>query len=211
MKKIYSKAITLSIILGTLITSLTFFFNSGAFAWLAREDQVTATGMQTQIKGTAVTISYYYRLSSDDDFSALTDFSTLFKGMVPGDRAEIRVKYKNTEDNPHTVNVALECPDGGETPLVIEGKKYYFSTQLRVVENGEFLTTPPTDKVSTDTALLPNTIALGAVNLDPQDEGAIEFTLEFVNYPDVDQNAYQNFGSSGGGESCNRVITSTIN
>jgi len=211
MKKIYSKAITLSIILGTLITSLTFFFNSGAFAWLAREDEATATGMQTQIIGADVSISYYYKLADDTEFKELTDFNAVFKSMVPGDRVQIRVEYDNLSEKAYTVSVAIECPDGGETPLVIDGKNYYFSTQLRIVESGDFLTTPPADKVSSETALLPNIVSLGTVALDAQGEGELEFTVEFVNYPDVDQNAYQSFGSSGSGGSCNRVITSTLN
>ena len=90
-----------------------------------------------------------------------------------------------------------------ETPLVLDDKYYYLSTQLKIVEisvNGQsvqddkYLMTPPTDKLAYDAEQTVENVLIAQFDLLASQTATVEVTVEFVNYADVDQNVFQGFG-----------------
>jgi hypothetical protein len=109
-----------------------------------------------------------------------------------------------------TFAVRLEVPEGGELPLVIDGRYYYLSTQLKLIERDLFLTPPPNDRLAYDSPVTPTDTGVGEVTVPAGGTAELIFTVTLVNYPDLDQSAYQGFGTLGAGEACHRRIVSAV-
>ncbi len=191
-----------------LVVSSAILFRPNSLAWFADNDTVNASGMQVKADKLDVTISYYRKGPSDSDYVEIESFDSIFEGIMPGETVKIKLAYDSKETEDESATVYLSAFEGCETPLVIDGRYYYFGTQLKILENDEFLISPPVDYVSYGEEAEASDILLGEVTVFANSVTEFEFSVQFVNYPDVDQNAYQGFGTLGEGECCLRTITS---
>jgi hypothetical protein len=166
--------------------------------------------MQVGIDGYKIDIAYSYKKNGDADYSELSDFSELFSSFMPGDTVALKVTYTNNDSVARKITSVLEAPVGCEVPLQIDGRYYYFSTQIRVVETGDFLIAPPDDKLSSDSLLTAESIAIGTLTLASGATDELVITFEFVDYADVDQNVYQGFGDADSVGVCYRVVASSV-
>ena len=205
--KLFGGLVSLFLMSALLIVSTVILFRPRSFAWFGSNDKVTGEGMQVNLDTLDITMTYYSKTSSDAEYEKINSFANIFDGLVPGDTVWIKVVYANGENKDHSGTVYLSGFDGCENPLVIEGRYYYLSSQLKVVKTGEFLMPPPTDFVSYDSQQSVSQVQVGTVDIAANSSAELEFSVQFVNYTDVDQNAYKNFGSVGT-EHCYRIILS---
>lgn len=215
--KIFGGFASMLVLLVLVVASSFVLFRPDSFAWLAHRDQVTANGMETDVKMIDVHITYYQKTIADGEYEELDSFGKIFEGLYPGDTVWIKVSYENVDDIDHTVKISLTGFDGCEVPLVIDNvddnedddEYYYLGTQLKVLAEGvdAFLLAPSDNLVSHEAEQTVSNIALGSLALPAGETTEFEFSIRFVNYASVDQSAYRNFGSQGD-ECCYREITS---
>lgn len=212
--KIISGLVSLFMLLCMLIVAFFALLKPWSVAWFASNEEVNGSGMQVKVDGLDITISYYCKGPADADYVETDSLENVFKGLLPGDTVQIKVKYKNDESIAHSAKVFLSSFDGCEVPRVIEGEDnvksyYYFGTQLKVVGTNEFLLTPPSDFLSYGAGeeLTLSDLKVGDVTIPSGESAELEFSIQFVNYTDIDQSVYENFGNNGS-ECCYRIITS---
>ena len=193
-----------------LIGAAAVLFRSSSFAWFSRNMEVDVRGMQTQINGADILVSYYKSDPSGEGFLPMTDPGELFAGMMPGDSVRIKAAYRSLVDEDTVVSVRMTLPEGGEKALEIDGRYYYLSTQLKVVERDTFLLAPPPDRLGYDAPVALTDTALGEVTVPARGEAELIVTVVFVNYTDLDQSVYQGFGDDSGGEHCYRILESVL-
>ena len=191
--KIYGEALLLLLLLALLSVGILYIFKPDSLAWFSKNEQVTSGGTTLDTDAVAVTMQVYAKGPRDDDFVAIASLDHIFSDLMPGERVTFRVEITNNENTPYTVGVAFEA---FETPLVLDGRYYYLSTQLRIVETGEYLLAPPTDFLSYESEMALENKTADSVTVPADSTAETTFTLEFVNYADIDQNAYQGFGES---------------
>lgn len=186
---------------------------NSSVAWLISNKNLDAGGMPLSIEDIGITEEYYYKNGSSEEYRKLTDSEKIFDGLLPGDAVSVRAIYENISEKSRNVTLDFTVPSSGEIPLVANGKYYYLSTQLRITEinnNGSisspnvFLLTPPGNLIYFEEAQTPTDIHIADFSIAPGERVTVEFTVEFVNYTDIDQNVYQGFGQ--GGERCFRHI-----
>ena len=205
--KIFSGLLSLFFVSGILIVAFLALLGPWSMAWFATNKEVSGSGMQVKVDGLDITISYYCKGPTDADYLKTDSLKNVFEGLLPGDTVWIKIKYDNGENVDRSVKVYLSCFDGCEAPLVIDGRFYYLSTQLKVVQTGDFLLNPPIDSLSYETEQSLSDLKVGELTIPSGASDELEFSIQFVNYTDVDQSAYMNFGNIGS-ECCNRIITS---
>lgn len=205
--KIFSGLLSLFFVSGILIVAFLALLGPWSMAWFATNKEVSGSGMQVKVDGLDITISYYCKGPADADYVEIDSLDNVFDGLLPGDTVGIKIKYENGESVDRSAKVYLSCFDGCEAPLVIDGRFYYLSTQLKVVQTGDFLLNPPIDSLSYETEQSLSDLKVGELTIPSGASDELEFSIQFVNYTDVDQSAYMNFGNIGS-ECCNRIITS---
>lgn len=208
--KLIGAFVSLICIFVLLVISSVILFRPDSLAWFADNKNVNANGMQVEIEKLDITMTYYRKGPSDTDYVKIDSFESVFDGLVPGDTVWLKIAYDSKESKEYSVTVYLDSFDGCEAPLIIDGRYYYYGTQLKILETGEFLLSPPADSISYESESQPQDRKIGTVSLSANSITEYEFSIHFVNYSDKDQNAYQNFGSLGEGECCYRVITSVL-
>ena len=199
----------LVIVLFLALLGAAFVLFPGSFAWLSRNEEVGGGGMQVTIEGTNVSVTYY-KAVGDGDFIPLSSPEDMFSGLLPGDTVRIKAEYVSGANKAVDLALRLTVPEGGEIPLVIDGRYYYLSTQLKLDEQDVFLLTPPDDRLAYDTEQAPTATEVGEVTVPAGGTAELVFTVLFVNYPDLDQSAYQGFGTLGSGEACYRRRVSVV-
>ena len=207
--RIFSALVSLFLMSVMLIVTFLTLLRPWSMAWFATNKEVNGNGMQVKVDGLDITISYYCKGPTDADYLKTDSLKNVFEGLLPGDTVWIKIKYDNGENVDRSVKVYLSCFDGCEAPLVIDGRFYYLSTQLKVVQTGDFLLNPPSDSLSYETAQSLSELKVGELTIPSGASDELEFSIQFVNYTDVDQSAYMNFGNIGS-ECCNRIITSDL-
>ena len=205
--RIFSALVSLFLMSVMLIVTFLTLLRPWSMAWFATNKEVNGNGMQVKVDGLDITISYYCKGPTDADYLKTDSLKNVFEGLLPGDTVWIKIKYDNGENVDRSVKVYLSCFDGCEAPLVIDGRFYYLSTQLKVVQTGDFLLNPPIDSLSYETEQSLSDLKVGELTIPSGASDELEFSIQFVNYTDVDQSAYMNFGNIGS-ECCNRIITS---
>ncbi len=206
--KLIGGLVSLFFISVLLIVSSAVLFRPDSLAWFADNDTVNANGMQVKADKLDITIAYYRKGPADLEYVEIESFDSLFDGLLPGETVKLKVAYDSKEEKEESVTVSLSVFEGCEVPLIIGDKYYYFGTQLKVLETDEFLMAPPADYIAYEEDETPSDIELGSVTLTANSVTEFEFSIQFINYPDIDQNAYQGFGTHGEGECCLRTITS---
>ena len=191
-----------------LILSSIVLFRPNSLAWFASNMNLSANGMQVNVDKLDITMTYYRKGPSDADYVQIQSFESIFDGLFPGDTVSLKVTYDSKEAEEHNVTVYLSGFDGCEVPIVIDERYYYFGSQLKIVETDEFLLTPPADFVSYDAEQECAAKTVGTVTIPAKSTADFEFSIQFVNRADTDQNAYQGFGSLGLGERWYRNISS---
>lgn len=220
------RAIFLVAVFCLLLSSVIILFNR-SFAWLAQNREVNADGMSVNLKSIGIEDKYY--VSYDGvNYTEVTSWNYIFKGtgdevsIGPGDKVYIRAEYNNVSDKTHNLELHYQRIGDNDTPIIKEvggaSRYYYLATQLKVttakIDGGtetainEFLTAPPDNKIYYEQETQPNDIALGNLTIAPSAKSTIEFTIEFVNYTDIDQNDYQGYGE--GAETCSRMVVAYI-
>ena len=211
-------AVMLVLLAVCLVSAVVCFHR--AFAWFSENRKVTANGATVNLDGYGITDVYFSKGVGAADYTQITGWDHLFQDLNPGESLSIRAQYANQSDETHVLRVYFGLNDGNSvTPLVKDGKYYYFGTQLKITEvvlNGvaqsvadqTFLMTPPADKIAYDAEQTVQNVFLVEIPLLPGDSATAEITVQFVNYPDVDQNAYQGFGK--GTESCFRQLIAFV-
>lgn len=206
--RLTAEAFLLVLLLFALLGAAFVLF-PGSFAWLSRNQDISAGGMQVSVEGTEVTVTYY-RAVGEGDFLPLASPEEMLEGLLPGDSVRLKAEYTSLTEEDVTLAVRLEVPEGGELPLVIDGRYYYLSTQLKLAERDAFLTPPPPDRLSYAAPVTPTDTEVGEVTVPAGGTAELIFTVTLVNYPDLDQSAYQGFGSLGAGETCYRHVVSVV-
>ena len=204
--KLIQPAISCVIALCLLIISIMAISYNHSLGWFSSNDKVSANNMQVSIQGTDISVSYYYKTKTMSDFEAMTSSTQMLKGLLPGDSVSIRVIYTNNDERDFTINAYLDYENGYEVPIISEDKYYYLSSQLVVNETTSLLPNA-IDNLYFTSAQIPQDISLKEFELDSGEEYTFDFTITFINL-DVDQNIYQDFGSSDNGGKCYRKIIS---
>ena len=88
-----------------------------------------------------------------------------------------------------------ELDEEGERTISVSGKFVECWIQKRIIW-GKFVSNNSFDSEQA----VPDPIVLAEFDLAARTTASLEITVEFVNYPTVDQNAYQGFGNKGQGE-----------
>lgn len=207
--RISFEAFFLFLVMLLLVGASLVLFRGSSFAWFSNNRQNGVRGMQTEVSGAGITIEYYKQSPDGEGYLPLLRPEEIFSGMMPGDSVRLLVRYTSHAEADISLSVRLSVPEGGEVPLTIGGRYYYLSTQLKVVETGEFLLAPPDDLLSYGAPVAPTDTELGTVTVPAGGEAELAFSVMLVNYPDTDQSAYQGFGT-GGEETCYRQILSDL-
>lgn len=202
-----SQLLSLSLVLVALLVSSASLLYSYSAAWIAENDTVFTGNMQLKAASFDITMTYYRKGQNDTEYTEITSFASIFEDILPGESVWLKVAYDSKEDKAHTAAVYLDSFDGCEKYLLIDGKYYYFSSQLMVVGTDEFLLTPPENKLCYDREQLLPRVKVGDVTITPGTVTEFEFEVHFVNYKDVNQSDYQGFGSISD-EFCYRTVTS---
>ena len=218
------QSLIIMIFLAFLLVFAVFYFNH-SMAWLSQNREVNANGASVQLASLGITDTYSSKGVGEADYAPITEWDRIFSGLMPGDSVSIKAEYENTPGTTRTLRVVFSPGSDGETPYIDKSGKYwkyyYFGTQLKITsvsltvdgkaleeviflmtpgEEG-FLMEPPDDKVSFDSKQeVPAPIVLAEFDLAAGKTASLEITVEFVNHPTVDQNAYQGFGNKGQGE-----------
>lgn len=213
----------IALVVVVVLTLSVIFYSMPYLAWFSENENVTASGAAVSIKDYGISDEYYYKTASDEEYKEITTWDHVFKGLCPGDSVSIKAVYTNNSAETHGLIVYFGLSVGSsETPIEKDGKYYYLSTQLKITEilkDGEiqsvsgdgYLMKPPADKIAYDTEQTAENVLIAKnISLTSGGRATVEFTVEFVNYPNVDQNVYQGFGNGNGNESCYRQLIAFI-
>lgn len=205
---------------------------NNSVAWFANNKQVGADGASVTLKELGIT-DKYYAAKGTDEYAEITTWAHLFENISPGDTVKIKAEYQSTSDIERTVKVYFENLNGNDTPLTkdvtvtaadgsttTEKRYYYLGTQLKITSvtlssgtkagEGQFLTTPPENSIYYTAEQAPNKIELGSFTATKGTTYTVEFTVEFVNYTDIDQNDYQGYSSGDRTENCLRQVVAYV-
>lgn len=213
-------AVVILVLLVVLGASVLAYFNR-TLGWFADNCNVSANGAEVALAQYGIEGTYFVKGANDAEFSQ-KDRDFVFGGIAPGQQVSMQARYVNnsTETRTLSVHLGLLATDA-ETPLVLDGKYYYLSTQLKIVKifvNGveqsvqddKFLMTPPADKIAFDAEQTTENVLIAQFDLPASQTATVEVTVEFVNYADVDQNVYQGFGNGTKKENCIRKFITFI-
>lgn len=209
-KALVLRGISLAVSFCLVVVCGIILFNRSV-AWFSQNKTVGANGASVSLADLGITGTYYAKRTAEDAYTEITDWAHIFDGLCPGEAVYIRTVYENTSDQAHSLRLFFGLTDSGEVPKVTEGAYYYFSTQLKVTDvsvngtatsNEAFLLTPPDNRLyytaeqtMTDTHVADFSLGVG-------ETATVDFAVLFVNYDDLNQNAYQGFGQ--GSETCSR-------
>lgn len=211
----------LAIVLVCVIIVSAIIIMNPSVAWFATNDRVNANEAAVDLSTLGITDKYYSRYG-DGEFAEITSLAHVFEKLTPGDTVTVKAEYTSEAQEDINLKVYFRDMGDGEVPLVTEDGKYcYFGTQLRVTQktmNGAtpedvnaFLVEPPTDKVYYDAQAAANDIHLGDITVTAGATYTLEFTVEFINYPNIDQNVYQKFGAkTDSTEKCYRQLVAIV-
>ena len=163
--KLIGSFVSLICIFVLLVISSVILFRPDSFAWFANSKNVNSSGMQLEIEKRDITMTYYRKGPSDTDYVKIESFESVFDGLVPGDTVWLKIAYDSKASRDHSVTVYLDSFDGCEAPLIIDGRYYYYGTQLKILETGEFLLSPPADSISYESESQPQDRKIGTVSL----------------------------------------------
>ena len=163
--------------------------------------------------GTQYKFTYYWQTASEaaslgDSGWVGSATPSLFSATAETWAEETVYTDNSAENRALSVYLGLLATDV-ETPLVLDGKYYYLSTQLKIVaisvngaaqsvQDDKFLMTPPADKLAYDAEQTVENVLIAQFDLLASQTATVEVTVEFVNYADVDQNVFQGFGNGAG-------------
>ncbi|MGN1066759.1 MAG: hypothetical protein ACI4QH_03010 [Candidatus Fimimonas sp.] len=209
-------AVVILVLLVVLGASLLVYFNR-TLGWFADNRNVSASGAEVTLAQYGIEGTYFAKGANEAEFSQKDgDFG--FGGIAPGQQVSMQARYVNNSTETRTLSVYLGLlANEVETPLVLDDKYYYLSTQLKIVaisvngqsvQENKFLMTPPTDKLAYDAEQTVENVLVAQFDLLASQTVTVEVTVEFVNYADVDQNVYQGFGN--GTENCFRKFIAFI-
>lgn len=192
---------------------------NNSVAWFAENKRVTAGGASVTLQDLNITDKYYATAINGTDYTEITAWDHLFENLMPGDAVKLKAEFTNNSDADRTFDICFENINGDDTPLTktvetnsggaasTETRYYYLGTQLKITaitfnEGGTvgdsalngFLTEPSENKIYYTATKAPNSIKLGSANISAGETCTVEFTVEFVNYDDIDQNDYQGYG-----------------
>ena len=191
---------------------LVFGYFATSFGWFATNKDVSANGNVVTADGIAVEIT---QVNSVGGVVNNEDLTLKFERLFPNDTVSAIIEitcYKQI----NLLTIGLYAPQGCETPIVNQGKNYYFGSQIIISSlafNGEslessvigkslFSSTPESDwglteeKIPTDIDIFTFTnLNVGTYTV------VIDFT--FYNAP-YSQNQLKDFGLNG--ETCYRLF-----
>lgn len=196
----------MSLVLVALLVSSVALLYSYSLAWIATNDTVFTGNMQLKATSFDITMTYYKKGQDDAEYTEITSFASIFEGILPGETVWLKVAYDSKEDEERTADLYLDSFDGCEQYILDDGKYYYFSSQLKIVETDEFLLTPSANLLYYDREQPLPRVRVGEVTIAENSVTEFEFSVQFHNYIDVDQSAYQGFGTTRD-EFCYRTIT----
>lgn len=189
-----------------LVLSVVILLNNSSVAWFAQNKKVDANGMSVSLKDFGITDKYYAKYNkhgTQTEYEEITSWKHLFDNLWPGDTVSIKVEYTGTEDQLRNLKVSFKALDEKPLEKTVDGQTryFYFGSQLRIIAingveqtDGPFLVTPSANKIYYEAQTTPNEIELARFeNMAKGTTYTLEFTVQFVNYPDVDQNDYQGF------------------
>lgn len=201
-------AVVILVLLVVLGASVLVYFNR-TLGWFADNRNVSASGAEVALAQYGIEGTYFAKGANEVEFSQI-DGDFVFSGIAPGQRVSLQARYTNNsaENRALSVYLGLLATDV-ETPLVLDGKYYYLSTQLKIVaisvngaaqsvQDDKFLMTPPADKLAYDAEQTVENVLIAQFDLLASQTATVEVTVEFVNYADVDQNVFQGFGNGAG-------------
>jgi hypothetical protein len=89
--RLTAEAFLLVLLLFALLGAAFVLF-PGSFAWLSRNRDVGAGGMQVKVAGAEVTVTYY-RAVGEGDFLPLASPEEMLEGLLPGDSVRLKAEY----------------------------------------------------------------------------------------------------------------------
>ena len=211
-------AVVILVLLVVLGASVLVYFNR-TLGWFADNRNVSANGAEVALAQYGIEGTYFAKGANEAEFSQI-DGDFVFSGIAPGQRISLQARYANNSAENRTLSVCLGLlATDVETPLVLDGKYYYLSTQLKIVaisvngaaqsvQDDKFLMTPPTDKLAYDAEQTAENVLIAQFDLLASQTATVEVTVEFVNYDNVDQNVFQGFGN--GSENCFRKFIAFV-
>ncbi len=222
-EKMNKKLLTKSIA-GLSFFCLVFFtaiwvFATQTFGWFSQSDNANANGINLTPDGLKISAEYYV-IEKDGTETEITAWDKIFENIFPGDEITLKVVYNNLMNEAYSTTIYLAPYADGEIPLVKNNEYYYLGSQIKVVGStaksgdnkaidglfGEYLVQNDEELVCfNESQTISNTVIATGVTLPSavQNNGAVTagtltvtVTLQFVNFSDKDQNAYQGFGAS---------------
>ncbi|MGN0806417.1 MAG: TasA family protein [Candidatus Coproplasma sp.] len=190
------------------VVAVIFFVQDNAFAWFAKNNQVSASGMSATVK-------------SDYDVTLTASASTELSALYPGQSATVTLTFKNNEAEQLKADIYLTV--GAEVPITENGNYYYFGSQIKVTaveatatfqsaEKDFFLMTTEvknSGQVSyvTEPKTATDQLLVTGLELPAEYTVTVTITFTFIDNGD-DQSKYINFGNSSG--SCSRGILAVL-
>ena len=134
-------AVVILVLLVVLGASLLVYFNR-TLGWFADNRNVSASGAEVTLAQYGIEGTYFAKGANETEFSPILPRGFVFSGIAPVQRISLQARYVNNSAENRALSVYLGLlANEVETPLVLDGKYYYLSTQLKIVEifvNGEF-------------------------------------------------------------------------
>ncbi len=222
-KKLLTKSIAgLSFFCLVFFTAI-WVFATQTFGWFSQSDNANANGINLTPDGLKISAEYYV-IEKDGTETEITAWDKIFENIFPGDEITLKVVYNNLMNESYSSTVYLAPYDDGEIPLVKNNgttdEYYYLGSQIKVVGStaksgdnevidglfGEYLVKNDDENVFFENAqTISNTVIATGVFLPAAVVGSdgtvtagtltVTVTLQFVNFSDKDQNAYQGFGA----------------
>jgi hypothetical protein len=181
---------------------LVFAYFATSFGWFANNNNVNANGNVVTADGVVAEIT---QVNSVGGIANNEDLSLKFERIFPGDTVSAIIDitcYKQI----NSLTMGLSAPIGCETPIVSEGKNYYFGSQIimsSVLYNGEALgidavgkslmSNEPENGWGVTGELVPTDIAIRSVAPLTVGKHYFDFQFTFYNAP-YNQNVLKNFG-----------------
>lgn len=204
-----------------LVVASILLFAGGSLGWFAEGRDVTAKDMAVQFRDYEIDVTYEYTYN-DGTFAEVGSWDDIFNGLTPGDTVTLRATYTNQSETSRTLAFSLAVLDDGEKPLTVtQGDAtyyYHFGSQLRVTQvtvgddvavGDTFLVTPSDNRLYHVSEQTATDVKFGSATLATKEASVtVEVTIEFINYTDINQNVYQNFGT--GDECCIRYLRADI-
>ncbi|MDD6995790.1 MAG: hypothetical protein SPH68_04935 [Candidatus Borkfalkiaceae bacterium] len=222
-KTLLCRTVVILLLLVVLGINAFIYFNR-SWAWFADNKTIQANGAKVNLAYFGVSDVYFSKEAGEVDYTEISSWDHLFLNLSPGESVSIKAQYTNHSDVTRKLSVYFGLPYGStETPVIKNGdtgdKYYYLSTQLKItgiavngvtqsIDENMFLMTPPSDKIAYESEQTPQNLPVAEINLPSGESATAELTIEFINYPDIDQNDYQGFGK--GTENCFRQLIAYI-